>query len=63
MKDANEHDQKTGTSEQEDKKTPDSATKKMDDLQKEADKSTGEKKPGSQSNSSKQHNNGRGGGK
>jgi len=38
-------------------------TDKLDKLTQEADKEKRTKKPGSQSNSSKQHNNGRGGGK
>ncbi len=39
------------------------ASDKLDKLTQEAEKEKRTKKPGSQSNSSKQHNNGRGGGK
>ncbi|MGN6567669.1 MAG: hypothetical protein ACTHJ0_06940 [Flavipsychrobacter sp.] len=43
--------------------TSGSATERIDELQKQADEEKGIRKPGSQSNSSDQHNNGRGGGK
>lgn len=61
---SNRRDQGTnvGRGEKETKKQNTSA-RQMDDLQREADNDSRTRKPGSQSNSSKQHNNGRGGGK
>jgi hypothetical protein len=63
MKNLNERGPKQNARGQKIKKTQNSSTRKMDELQKEADDTTQARKPGSQSNSSKQHNNGRGGGK
>ena len=61
---------KTNTMKKEQSKQPTASTKgtqkgtqNMDELQQQADEQLGSRKPGSQSNSSKQHNNGRGGGK
>jgi hypothetical protein len=63
MKSSNERGTKKDAREQQDRNTQNTGSKKMDKLQQEADNTTQTRKPGSQSNSSKQHNNGRGGGK
>ena len=51
------------TTEDTTKLSTEEASKEYDKLTKEAEADTKAKKPGSQSNSSDQHNNGRGGGK
>lgn len=55
-----EQNKKDSTTVQDDKKH---SSQEWDKLSAEAEKETKTKKPGSQSNHSKQHNNGRGGGK
>ena len=58
----NNKDRNKKAGEEKNQKVKGNATEQMDQLQQEADKERS-RKPGSQSNSSKQHNNGRGGGK